>query len=84
MHIIIYGKPGCHFCARAKQLCSETLSGVATYAYIDIIDEGLTRDDLEAICGKEVRTVPQIFVDEHHVGGYVELTQHLSRDPVVG
>ena len=42
------------------------------YRYVDIHEEGITKADLEKTVGKPVHTVPQIFVDETHVGGFTE------------
>lgn len=78
MNVVIYGKPNCNFCSLAKQLCREKLDEQSSFTYIDIIDEGLSRDDLEAIVGQEVRTVPQIFIDEEYVGGFRELSERLT------
>ena len=36
---------------------------------MDINVAGLTKDDLAAKAGKPVTTVPQIFLDEQHIGG---------------
>ena len=39
------------------------------FRYIDIHAEGITKADLEKTVGKPVETVPQIFVDQKHIGG---------------
>jgi glutaredoxin 1 len=36
---------------------------------VDIHAEGITKADLEKTVGKPVETVPQIFVDQKHIGG---------------
>lgn len=56
---------------RAKEL-AEKLSKERddfNYRYIDIHAEGITKADLEKTVGKPVETVPQIFVDQKHIGG---------------
>ncbi len=63
--------PGCPYCVRAKEL-AEKLSKERddfNYRYIDIHAEGITKADLEKTVGKPVETVPQIFVDQKHIGG---------------
>ena len=35
------------------------------YRYVDIIAEGISKADLSKSVGKEVETVPQIFIDEN-------------------
>ena len=42
------------------------------YRYIDIHAEGISKADLEKTVGKPVETVPQIFLDQSHVGGFTE------------
>ncbi|EHP1687235.1 glutaredoxin 1, partial [Escherichia coli] len=40
--------------------------------YVDIRAEGITKEDLQQKAGKPVETVPQIFVDQQHIGGYTD------------
>ncbi|CAM3765778.1 GrxA family glutaredoxin [Avibacterium avium] len=74
MFVVIFGRPGCPYCVRAKELADklkETLSDF-DYRYVDIIAEGISKADLSASVGKPVETVPQIFIDEKPVGGYTD------------
>lgn len=65
----IYGKTDCIFCDKAKALLDE--NGLS-YVYYDVMDDIEARQDLlEAI--PEVRTVPQIFLDDEYIGGFDEL-----------
>lgn len=70
MKVVIYGKPNCPFCVRAKDLCEA--KGI-DHEYIDFIAAGMSKQDLEAIVGKPVSTVPQILVDGVAIGGYTDL-----------
>jgi len=74
MFTVIFGRPGCPYCVRAKEL-AEKLSNERddfNYRYIDIHAEGISKADLEKTVGKPVETVPQIFVDQQHVGGFTD------------
>jgi glutaredoxin 1 len=74
MFVVIFGRPGCPYCVRAKEL-AETLKNDRDdfdYRYVDIQAEGITKADLEKTVGKPVTTVPQIFLDEKHIGGCTE------------
>ncbi len=74
MFTVIFGRPGCPYCVRAKTL-AEKLSNERddfNFRYIDIHAEGITKADVEKTVGKPVETVPQIFVDQNHVGGFTE------------
>ncbi|UZE95464.1 GrxA family glutaredoxin [Alkalimarinus alittae] len=67
--VTIFGKSGCGFCQRAKQLCELK---AFEYRYIDIIEEGISQADLEKTVGKKVETVPQIFIGQDYIGGFTE------------
>ena len=69
--ITIYTGPRCNYCDAAKRLLTRNN---ATYKEIDIsIVEGAMDEMIKKANGK--RTIPQIFFDDHHVGGYVELRE---------
>ena len=68
MFVEIFGRPGCPYCVRAKQIAKQ-LTEDFEFRYVDINVAGLTKDDLAAKAGKPVTTVPQIFLDEQHIGG---------------
>ena len=68
-NIIMYTGPMCNFCDAAKRLF---LRNNIKYEEIDITSKDGLRDEMiKKSNGK--RTMPQIFFDDQHVGGYVEL-----------
>ena len=68
-NITMYTGPMCNFCDAAKRLLSRNN---LKYEEIDISSKDGLRDEMiKKANGK--RTIPQIFFDDHHVGGYVEL-----------
>ena len=67
--VTIYGKPLCPYCDQAVALCEQR--GFA-FEYIDIQERGMSIAELLEIVGKPVRTVPQIFVGEQHIGGLTD------------
>lgn len=71
MFVEIYGRLSCPYCVRAKQLAEKMKTELNDFdfKFIDMIAEGLSKEDLEPRVGKPVATVPQIFVDNIHVGG---------------
>lgn len=78
MLAVIFGRPGCPFCVRAEQIAAE-LSAQRDdfeYRYVDMLKEGITKADLEKTIGKPVLTVPQIFLDEQHIGGCTDFEAH--------
>jgi glutaredoxin 3 len=69
--ITMYTGPMCNFCDAAKRLLARNN---LKYNEIDISSkEGLMDEMIKKANGK--RTIPQIFFEDHHVGGYVELRE---------
>jgi glutaredoxin 3 len=67
--IIMYTGPLCNFCDAAKRLFSRNN---IEYQEIDISSKaGLMDEMIKKSNGR--RTIPQIFFDDYHVGGYQEL-----------
>ena len=67
--IKIYTGPMCNFCDAAKRLF---VRNNLKYEEIDISSTaGLREEMIKKSNGR--RTIPQIFFDEYHVGGYQEL-----------
>lgn len=62
--VTIYTTPTCPYCVRAKRLLEK--KGVA-YQEIDVADDDQERARLSERTG--MRSVPQIFIGEQHVGG---------------
>ncbi|PHS22086.1 MAG: glutaredoxin [Robiginitomaculum sp.] len=67
MSVVIYGKKNCIYCSKAIDLAVlEHLD----FEYLNIDDAQNKANLLEAF--PNVKTVPQIWVDGFHVGGYHE------------
>ena len=65
-NITIYTGPLCNFCEAAKRLLTRNN---ATYEEINITTvDGAMDEMITKANGK--RTIPQIFFDEQHMGGY--------------
>lgn len=67
-NIEIYTSPYCGYCHRAKALLNRK---GAAFTEIDIVDDDAKRAEMMSRSGR--RTVPQIFIDGHHVGGCDDL-----------
>ena len=66
----IYSTLFCPYCARAKSLLER--KGVK-YVNIDIIEDTAKRDEMLERSGGRT-SVPQIFIDGDHIGGFDELS----------
>jgi glutaredoxin len=67
--VIIYSKPNCTYCVKAKNLV-KTLG----FEYEEKMfgKDFTSPEELFEAVGKQVRTMPQIIIDEKHIGGYNE------------
>ena len=69
--ILMYSGPMCNFCEAAKRLLDRNN---LKYEVIDISSgDGIRDEMIKKSNGK--RTIPQIFFNDHHVGGYQELRE---------
>ena len=67
--VLIYTGPLCNFCSAAKHLLNKKK---ISYEEIDIgYDEKKREEMLKKSNG--AKTIPQIFIEEKHIGGYMEL-----------
>jgi len=80
--VVIYATGGCPYCQRARRLLEK--KGVQ-YTEIRVDLEPTRWAEMEARSGRG--TVPQIFIGDHHVGGYddtVALDAEGGLDPLLG
>jgi glutaredoxin 3 len=67
--VIVYSQPFCGYCTAAKRLLQEK---GAEFTELDVMVEAGRRTEMIERSGR--RTVPQIFIDGRHVGGYDDLS----------
>ena len=68
-NVTVYMGPMCGYCDAAKRLLTKKN---IPYKEINIaLDEDKREEMIKKSNGK--RTIPQIFIEDYHVGGYVEL-----------
>ena len=67
----MYSGPMCNFCEAAKRLLNRNNLG---YEVLDISTKEGLRDEMTKKSNGR-RTIPQIFFDDYHVGGYQELRE---------
>ena len=72
MTIIVYSKPACVYCDKAKALLTRL-----GYEYTEkVVTKDISLPELFEELGKQVRTIPQITIDGKHICGYNELTEY--------
>ncbi len=67
--VVMYTTGYCPFCQMAERLLAQR--GVANLQKIRVDEQPELKDDMIARSGR--RTVPQIFIDNKHVGGFDDL-----------
>ena len=77
--ILIYGKPMCPFCDRAKALCEQR---GFDYEYKTLGTDYTKEELLENFPG--ARTVPQIVVNGLKVGGFEGFTKYIEETNFTG
>ncbi len=68
--VIVYSGSYCPYCVRAKRLLQQ--KGVA---FEEILLDGKDRELIELRERTGHRTIPQIFIGDHFVGGFTELAE---------
>ena len=74
MKVLIYTKDNCIWCDRAKILLD---SKKISYNEIDLSDDSQRLKFYEKI-GDNVKTVPQVFIDDKRIGGFQDLKVFLD------
>lgn len=74
MRVEIYAKDGCPFCIKAKELLKQRRLPFVEYK----VGAEVSKETLSERAGTPVRTVPQIFIDDKHIGGYTELAAYFA------
>ncbi len=68
-NITMYTGPMCNFCEAAKRLFARNN---LSFKEVDVSTEDGLRDEMTKKANGK-KTIPQIFFDDYHVGGYTEL-----------
>jgi glutaredoxin 3 len=68
--VIVYSQPFCGYCTAAKRLLQQ--KGAEFTEFDVMVEAGRRTEMIERSGGR--RTVPQIFIDGRHVGGYDDLS----------
>lgn len=75
--IEIYGAPWCGYCKEALNLAEQQESHETRYYNIEV---GRNKEMLLNRLPEKPKTIPQIFVDNEHIGGYDELVEYLGEE----
>lgn len=87
MNIVIYSKPNCPWCVKAKELMNKL-----NLKYDEkILDIDYSREYLRALIYGDnpvslnpPLTVPQIYVNSHRIGGYEDFVEYCENHGMTG
>lgn len=71
--IEIYTKGYCPYCVATKKLLKEL-----GWDYKEYEITGKPHKQQEMVTRSRRKTVPQIFINKHHIGGYDDFTEYLT------
>jgi glutaredoxin len=73
VNIVIYSKPNCNWCVKAKELMNKL-----NLQYDEkVLEQDYTREELRELVPENLPlTVPQIFVYNKRVGGYEDFVDY--------
>jgi len=74
----IYTTQTCPWCQRAKAVLDQR--GIE-YREIDVTQDRALQQELVKRSGRQ--SVPQVFFDDEHIGGFDDLVSHLAGQPKV-
>lgn len=82
----IYTKTHCPYCTRAKSLLNA--KGIEYKEYLVSTDANMITENNITLVTREqlleriptARTVPQIWLDDQHIGGYTELEKFFNKN----
>jgi glutaredoxin len=72
--VVIVGRKNCKWCREARKLCR---SKGLKFSYVDL-DSPSNADMLNYFKIEGFKTVPQVWIDGDHVGGFMELEERFS------
>ena len=73
--VLLFTITGCPFCARAKKLLSDLQ---VPFVVVDLEKYAERRYEMQERTGR--RSVPQIFFNNKHIGGYDDLKKLVRHD----
>lgn len=79
MNVEIYTKNDCNYCTLIKNLFDH--HGIQ-YTVLNVSNGEATKEEIQERAGSEVKinTVPQVFLNDKYLGGYIQVLEYLAYD----
>ena len=75
--VVVYGRENCHYCKEAKKL--NEINAIQ-YVWKDVNDFDTKEELLDKV--PNAKSIPQIFVNGKHIGGYDEYKVYVTENMV--
>lgn len=76
---VVITQPNCPYCVKAKALLDQQGTEYSTLVLGQQLTKTTMVDFIQCIANVNVRTVPQIILAGHYIGGYDDLVAYLER-----
>jgi len=81
----VFSKPNCVYCDKAKALLGKLNLPFEEYKLSTNMSGGdgqyeVTIEQMFEMIGKQVRSMPQIMLNDKHIGGYTDLREHFINE----
>ena len=85
MFILIYGRSNCSYCTRAIELAKILKNKIhdCNFNYINIEKHGFSLEDLSKKIKKNIKTIPQIFINDNYIGGYEDFSIYVKKNKLI-
>jgi glutaredoxin len=82
MKATMYSKNPCPYCVKALDLLQDNGISVTEIKVNEVITPDDFKSKIKTLTGKDVTTVPQIFIDEQYIGGCDDLIEYFDKKEV--
>ncbi|KJF85700.1 glutaredoxin domain-containing protein [Photobacterium phosphoreum] len=76
---VIITQPNCPYCVKAKALLDQQGTEYSTLVLGQQLTKTVMADFIQHVANVNVRTVPQIILAGHYIGGHDDLVAYLER-----
>ena len=76
MEATVFSTSKCSWCNKVTKMLEESEIKVTK---VDVAENVENFDKMQDYAGKDVRSVPQVVIDNQFIGGYTEVERYLNR-----
>ena len=76
MEATVFSTPKCSWCNKVSEMLEESEIEVTK---VDVAESVENFRKMQDYAGKDVRSVPQVVIDDKFIGGYTEVERFLNR-----